>query len=247
MQMALSRLLPSQRALLAHVLSTPAALMLARHAGESAYWPWVEGVMAAAAGAALGLAPWWAIINVSFAPAVQAALTLEFSPLWWLGAFLTLMLVYWSTFRTQVPLYLSNAATLRALVHVLPEKKNFRFVDLGCGVGSVLKGLAHLRGNGDYHGMETAPLPCLAAWWRLRREKHCHVHRRDFWKENLAEYDVVYAFLSPAPMPRLWEKASREMRPGSLFVSNRFIVPGVAPHQRIATGEPGVLLYVWRM
>ena len=155
--------------------------------------------------------------------------------LWWLGAFLTLMLVYWSTFRTQVPLYLSNAATLRALVHVLPEKKNFRFVDLGCGVGSVLKGLAHLRGNGDYHGMETAPLPCLAAWWRLRGETHCHVHRRDFWKENLASYDVVYAFLSPAPMPRLWEKASHEMRPGSLFVSNRFIVPGVAPHQRIAT------------
>ena len=59
--------------------------------------------------------------------------------------------------------------------------------------------------------------------------------------------DVVYAFLSPAPMPRLWEKVQREMRPGTLFISNRFIVPGVKPHQRIATGEPGVNLYVWRL
>jgi hypothetical protein len=48
-------------------------------------------------------------------------------------------------------------------------------------------------------------------------------------------------------MPRLWDKARREMRCGTLFVSNRFIVPGVAPHRTIATGEPGVTLYVYRM
>jgi hypothetical protein len=44
---------------------------------------------------------------------------------------------------------------------------------------------------------------------------------------------VVYAFLSPAPMPRLWEKICAEMKPGSLFISNSFPVPGQAPDRVI--------------
>jgi hypothetical protein len=39
---------------------------------------------------------------------------------------------------------------------------------------------------------------------------------------------VIYAYLSPAPMERLWEKARAEMKPGSLFISNSFAVPGVS-------------------
>jgi len=34
-------------------------------------------------------------------------------------------------------------------------------------------------------------------------------------------------------MPRLWEKIQAEMKPGSLFISNSFPVPGTAPCQVI--------------
>lgn len=251
MELRFPQILPVQRALAAHVVCAPAALLLAPSLGLGHDWPWLEGLLAAATGAALGLAPWWAIINLCFAPALNAAQSLALSPWWWLAAFVLLMLVYWSTFRTQVPLYLSNAKDLRALANLLPQRRHFRFADLGCGVGSVLRGLTLLRANGEYHGMETAPLPCLLAWWRIKRmqgrAERCSVHWRDFWKDDFSQYDVVYAFLSPAPMLRLWEKASREMRPGTLLISNRFIVPDIAPDQTVPTGEPGVNLYVWRI
>ena len=40
----------------------------------------------------------------------------------------------------------------------------------------------------------------------------------------------------------------REMRRGSLLVSNRFPVPGVRPWKVIGAGGPaGTPLYVWRM
>ena len=55
----------------------------------------------------------------------------------------------------------------------------------------------------------------------------------DLWQADLGNYDVVYAFLSPAPMPRLWEKVQAEMKPGSLFISNSFPVPGATPDQVI--------------
>jgi hypothetical protein len=45
----------------------------------------------------------------------------------------------------------------------------------------------------------------------------------------IAGFDVVYAFLSPVPMPRLWAKACEEMKEGSLLISNSFEVPGVKP------------------
>jgi hypothetical protein len=68
----------------------------------------------------------------------------------------------------------------------------------------------------------------------------------DFWNADLARHDVVYAYLSPAVMPRLWRKAQREMRPGTLLVSNSFTVPGVAPLKTIPYAAHRAL-YVWRM
>ena len=69
------------------------------------------------------------------------------------------------------------------------------------------------------------------------------------WDERLDHYDVVYAYLSPAAMPRLWDKARLEMKPGSLLVSNSFAVPGVAAQRVIPLEGKGVAtaLYVWEM
>jgi hypothetical protein len=67
----------------------------------------------------------------------------------------------------------------------------------------------------------------------------------NLWSTDLSCHDVVYAYLSPAPMSSLWEKARREMRPGSLLVSFRFMIPGVVPARTIGAG--GNCLYVWRL
>ena len=57
------------------------------------------------------------------------------------------------------------------------------------------------------------------------------IRRGDLWKTDVSQEDVVYAFLSPAPMAALWQKLSTEMKPGSLFVSNSFAVPDVDPEE----------------
>jgi hypothetical protein len=68
------------------------------------------------------------------------------------------------------------------------------------------------------------------------------------WQTPLADHDLVYAFLSPAPMSELWAKAQAEMRPGSLFVSNSFPVPGVTPWRVIHVAcSPPRPLYCYRI
>jgi hypothetical protein len=63
----------------------------------------------------------------------------------------------------------------------------------------------------------------------------------------LSDYDVVFAFLSPAAMPALWRKASAEMRPGTLLLSYEFSIPGTTPHIIDHPVENGPALYGWYM
>jgi SAM-dependent methyltransferase len=137
----------------------------------------------------------------------------------------------------------------QALARLIPIDAGFEFVDLGCGLGGTLATLARLRPDGCFHGVEVAPLPfAVSALRALASGGQVQVRYGDFWKLDLAHYDVVYAFLSPVPMPRLWQKARAQMRPGTLLVSNSFEVPGVNPHATLRLDDRrGSALHVWRM
>jgi hypothetical protein len=58
----------------------------------------------------------------------------------------------------------------------------------------------------------------------------------------------VFAFLSPAAMPGLWQQAEAQMRSGSLFISLSFTVDARQPDQAVTLAEGARhTLYVWRM
>ena len=111
----------------------------------------------------------------------------------------------------------------------------------------VTTAIKRARPDCECYGVELAWLPYLVSRWRAAASG-CHVERRDLMAVDLSGYDVVYAFLSPAPMPALWAKARREMRPGSRFVSLAFDVPGVPADQVIRVGSRDRhALHVWTM
>jgi hypothetical protein len=56
----------------------------------------------------------------------------------------------------------------------------------------------------------------------------------------------VFAYLSPAAMPALWQKARREMRPGSLLLSHEFPIPGKEA-DLVLRPQGGAALYGWRL
>lgn len=209
------------------------------------------GLLAMTFSRLIGLAGWWLPIQLLFIPALVFVLALDIPPDYFLAAFLVLLAVYWSTFRTQVPLYLSSDKVWRALEAFLPQHgTNFRFIDLGSGLGGVLTHLASVRPDGHYVGVESAPLPFLWSWLRIRLGglRNCEVHWGSLWNCDLSRYDVVFAYLSPVPMERLWRKARAEMRPGSVFISSTFAVPEQTPHETVQVDDlHRATLLVWRM
>src|SRR6185369_7474605 len=97
-----------------------------------------------------------------------------------------------------------------------------RACDLGAGLGGPLTGLARMRPDALITGVEASLLPWLVCRLRCLRRRNARAVLGDLFAHDLMGYDLVYAFLSPAPMPRLWELARAGMRPGSLLVSNTF-------------------------
>ncbi len=214
---------------------------------------WLIGLFAAALSYFFGLAMWWWLIQLLFAPTLVTVLSADLPPNLFLGAFLILLFTYWSTFRTQVPLYLSSNKVWLAIEQLLPPKaigSGFAFVDLGSGLGGVLSHLAKARPDGTYAGVEAAPLPFLWSWLRIRvgGYSNSRVHWGNLWDCDLSHYDVVFAYLSPVPMENLWLKARAEMRPGTLFISSTFAIPDQSPHETVQVDDlHHTALLVWRM
>lgn len=176
---------------------------------------------------------WWRVIHAGFMPLIWVTQSLAIDPGWFLFAFILLLLIYRGALSGQVPLYLSNQQTVAALAELLAERGNSRFLDLGAGVGSTTVPLADNFPDSHFTGVENAPLTWLAGRILSLGRPNISWRWQDMWQVRLDDCDVVYAFLSPVPMPRLWEKVRAEMKPGSLLISNSFPVPGVAPSQII--------------
>ncbi|WP_045223770.1 class I SAM-dependent methyltransferase [Methyloterricola oryzae] len=239
------------RALAAQIIALIPALAAMQFAGPPG-WPWtfvlLQSLAAAMAAPLLGLPRWWIPIQAAFLPALAVLLRLQLPPVIYLAGFVLLWLVFRSNTRERVPLYLSNRATWEALDQFVEDYASPSFLDLGSGLGGTLRHLAQRHPGGRFNGVESAPLPFLISRLRLLRLDNAHVRLGDLWREDLGRFNLVYAFLSPEPMPALWRKALAEMREGALFVSNSFAVPDTAPTQVLTLNDKrGTRLFIYRM
>ena len=208
----------------------------------------VQGAIAAGLGALLRSERWWVVIHLAFSPALVAALRLDLPPAVPLAVLAGLTFVFWTTFRGEVPLFLSSHAAADVLLGLLPPRAGLRVIDLGAGTGGLLRRLAQARPDARFTGIEHAPLPYLAARLNARGLGNLDIQRSDLWRQPLDEQDVAYVFLSPRVMPRLWDKARAEMRPGALLVSSSFPVPDAAPERVLEVADRrGTRLYCYRM
>lgn len=206
-------------------------------------WALIQAALATLLAHYFSMARWWLAIHLVFLPALVLTFSMSLPPWLFLAGFALLFLVHGATYRTQVPTHLSRRAAIETVANLLPPRPGLRCIDLGCGFGGVLSALAQRRRDGEYHGIEGAILPFAVSWIRGRLAGYA-VSRGDLWGVDLGIYDVVYVYLSPAAMPGLWAKVKREMRPGSLLISNSFPIPGVASTRTVSL-RSRANVYLW--
>ena len=235
----------------AHAVAVPLVLALAWFdvARNALALATVEGALAALISRALRLPGWWVAIQLVFAPLALAVHTLQLDARWYLAAFVLLALVFGAIHASRVPLYLSSDAALERVIECIALERPIAFFDAGCGVGSALAAVSRVRPLALCTGVEAAPLPWLVAALRgASTRPGFSVRFGSLWRASLQDYEVVYAYLSPAAMPRFWDKARREMKSGALLISNSFPVAQTAPWKVVPWGdETGEALFLYRM
>lgn len=208
----------------------------------------MQGALAAALSRLCKQAPWWMAIQFFFPIVLVLVLGLHLPPTLFLGAFLILLLLYWSTYRTQVPFYPSRLSTWQAVENLLPASPAVRFIDIGSGLGGLPLYLSRQRPDGEFVGIEIAPLPWLISRARARfAASNVRFVRGDYRLLDFTQHDVIFAYLSPAAMTDLWRKARQEMRPGCLLLSYEFPIPDAPADIVISSPDGGADLYGWRM
>lgn len=180
---------------------------------------------------------WWLPIHLAFLPLVAVFFSFQIPAGAYLLIFLALGLIFWGTFKGDVPLFLSSPGVVEAVTALVAKERTQSFAELGAGIGSIVLPVAKAFPLLTVSAYELAPMPWSICAWRGRKLTNLKVQRLSFWSLNLAEYDVVYAFLSTAIMPALGEKISREMRPGSLFISSSFPVLAWQPESIVRVDD----------
>lgn len=189
---------------------------------------------------------WWIPIHLLFLPLIGLLVQLNL-PAWiYLLGFMLLILVFWGTVKGDVPLFLSSPAVSQALSSIVQKEQAYSLIDLGAGIGSVVVPLANRFPQMHITAVEQAPIPWLILTWRCRKFKNVKICRDNFWDYPLANYSVVFAFLSPKVMTRLEEKCRNELAVGNLLVSSTFPVPDRVPCSVISLNKMHLRLHCYR-
>jgi tRNA A58 N-methylase Trm61 len=100
-----------------------------------------------------------------------------------------------------------------------------RVVDLGSGDGRILIEAAKIYPQAKYLGYEIDPFLIRKSRKKMRDMGFVgliNIKRKNYLKENLSSFDVVFLFLIPYQMNRLEKKLKKELKPGARVISYGF-------------------------
>lgn len=210
----------------------------------------IQSLLAVTFSYLLRIPKWWLWIHFFFPLAVFLMLKWNVPNHIYLLGFLVFLSLFWTTFRTQVPFYPSRPIVWEKVLNLLSQKQGgaLRIVEIGSGLGDMSMYVARMRPDARVEGVEIAPLPWVISFFRAKlRQSSAVFSLGNYQHLDFANYDLIFAYLSPAAMLDLWRKSKSEMKKGSLLVSYEFDIPDVTPAQVIFTGENKPKLYVWNM
>lgn len=208
------------------ILQSISTVALCTLAGMAVWWRWIHGIFPLA----MLMMSVWAIPNEIY-----------------LAGFLVSLSVFWTTFRSQVPFFPSRPIVREKVAALIPQDQAVRMIDIGSGLGGLSMYIANARHDSQVEGVEIAPMPWLISAIRAWITRSSAKFRLgDYHALDFAQYNLVFAYLSPAAMPALWHKVQQEMQAGSLFVSYEFSIPNVPPTFTI-DDDSHPTIFVWEL
>lgn len=211
----------------------------------------LQSIFSVSIASALTNKAWWLGIHAVFPIGIGVMMLLSIPSDIYLVLFVVSSGVFWTTFQSQVPFYPSKQSLYPLLDQILPKNRPIRMMEIGSGLGGVSLALAKRNPISQFEGIEIAPIPWLISLLRAYTFKPNDSNVKfilgSYYDIDFANYDVIYAYLSPAATADLWKKARQEMQMGSLLISHEFPIEGIAPSQIIENTLNKEQTYIYSM
>jgi cyclopropane fatty-acyl-phospholipid synthase-like methyltransferase len=127
------------------------------------------------------------------------------------------------------------------MIGLLDLNSAHKAADLGAGDGRLVIAFAKL--GIESHGYEINPFLVLLGRKNIKKaglENKAFMHFKNLWQEDLKGFDVITLYGMRHMMARLEKKLDKELKPGSMIVSNYFTFPKWKPSSQ----EDNLYLYI---
>ncbi len=148
---------------------------------------------------------------------------------WFFTHFLLQILLWYGVPYVPTPQY-----KISTLLQHISLKKGQKFIDIWCGDGRIVEAVKHMFPEWKVVGIENSLYPYFLAKKRQKQSTYRYeISRGNFFQTDLWKYDVIYCYLLPLHMNKVWKKISQECAPWTLLYSNAFEIPEKKPKEKI--------------
>lgn len=144
-----------------------------------------------------------------------------------LGALTCLLILFYTIFNGISPMPSSMKAK-KQIAQALQGYEKGVLLELGSGWGGLARHLARTNPGLQVIGYENSPLPYVysKSVEIFSPSTNLELCYQNFFTVDLSKANVIICYLCPSEMHRLADKFCKELKPGTIIISNTFALPG---------------------
>ena len=137
------------------------------------------------------------------------------------------------TLRSGISPMPSSGKAQRAMLSLIPQSVTGPVYELGSGWGQLALAAAKQLKNVRVIGYESSLFPWMFSLVLRAFKGKSQIEFRwaDFRKRDFSDAQLVLCYLYPGAMSHLAERLQKELKPGSVIISNTFRLPGWEPEK----------------
>lgn len=170
------------------------------------------------------------------------------------GGAIFLLYHYTMYLKTKVPIVISPKFYIEKVIKYLQDKSlvNSQTVvyELGSGWGGFSLAVAKLH-PAKVVAYELSPIHVLYSKLKAKRlGSMVKFIRADFFKSDLSDADIIYVYLMPKVVKKLWQKMKAECKPGTMMILLGHDIEGVNYFDKIKIDngkEDSGIYYIYKV
>lgn len=151
---------------------------------------------------------------------------------------------YEIVFRGFAPFISTSFRAILLIIKELNLNGKEKVYELGSGKAGFLRAIEEKFGNTELYGFEKSWWPYFLSRIQLSLiNSNIKIFKKDLFKVNLKEADVIYCFLNYKMMSKLEKKIKEECRPGTLIISYCFPMENFEAERILKDGKNKIYFY----